>query len=326
MKRITLFLLAASMIWIACNKQAENSTAKGLAEGETNTKGNITIAVDESFRPIIEEEIEIFESFYTEAKINALYLPNEQAIDSMIASSDVRLAISSRKLTSAENKQLTNQQASGRTFKIATDALSLIVHKKNPDSILTVSQLQGILSGDITSWKQINPASSLDTIVLVFDNPQSATVRYFQDKLLDGENIEAKAYSANSNPEVINFVKDRKDALGIIGVSWITDNNGRSALGFKQPITVVGFRKDKPCNLQGNMYSIAQPYQALIKTACYPLIREIFVINREPSFGLGTGFVSHLTSEQGQRIILKAGLVPDKVQHRVVEFPEKEQQ
>jgi len=58
---------------------------------------------------------------------------------------------------------------------MATDGLALIVNKQNADSLITVEQFKEILTGKITDWKQLNPASRLGALQLVFDNPNSST-------------------------------------------------------------------------------------------------------------------------------------------------------
>ena len=42
----------------------------------------------------------------------------------------------------------------------------------------------------------------------------------------------------------------------------------------------------------------------------YPLIRNIWMISTDPHLGLADGFISFVSSDKGQRIILKAGLLP----------------
>jgi len=53
-----------------------------------------------------------------------------------------------------------------------------------------------------------------------------------------------------------------------------------------------------------------RPYQNEIALGRYPLSRPIYAVSREHFVGLGTGFVVVAAGELGQRILLKAGLVP----------------
>ena len=68
-----------------------------------------------------------------------------------------------------------------------------------------------------------------------------------------------------------------------------------------------------------------KPYQGnvalwrLRRPPYYPLCRELYVISREGRTGLGTGFASFVAGDNGQRIFLKAGLVPATVPVRLVQ-------
>lgn len=67
MKRaFILILCGVALILSSCNrnKQKQENTIEN-----TTTSGVITICVDETLKPIIEEEIEVFEGLYPKANI-----------------------------------------------------------------------------------------------------------------------------------------------------------------------------------------------------------------------------------------------------------------
>jgi phosphate transport system substrate-binding protein len=66
--------------------------------------------------------------------------------------------------------------------------------------------------------------------------------------------------------------------------------------------------------------SYYRPYQGSIYDKSYPFVREIYFISRETFKGLGSGFIQWATAEQGQRIVLKSGLVPATMPIRLVEI------
>lgn len=61
-----------------------------------------------------------------------------------------------------------------------------------------------------------------------------------------------------------------------------------------------------------------KPYQAYIALNNYPLCRNIYAILNDPRNGLASGFASFLTSDRGQKIILKTGIVPATQPVRIV--------
>ena len=288
---------------------------------ESSTVGDITIVVDETLQPIIEEEIETFMFRHKRSKIKAIYLPGEEAIQAMLNSDTLRLVVSSRELTYDEEQMLLKQKTKARPSLIATDAISIIINKANLDSTLSLQHLKGILSGEIKDWKEINPASKLGEIILAFDHAQSSTVQYVQSDILGDVPLREDVVAGKSNPEVLEYVGKNKNAIGITGVSWISDRDDKTAAVFKENITVMALEKSGDCSYEGTYF---QPYQGYIHQKCYPFTRGIYAVLREARIGLGTGFVAFLASDPGQRIFHKAGLVPERGITRVVKLPPKE--
>lgn len=321
MKQIT-FLVMIALFALACNEKktaATNNEVKSADKEETNISGNIYITVDENFEPIIKEEIAVFESLYPKAKIHALYLPGEDAINRMASSDSFRLAIACRNANTSEMAQIQKQDASLRPMPIAQDAIAMIVNKANADSTLTIQQMKDIVSGKLTYWKEINPKSTLGNILLVFDNNRSGTVEFLRDSVLKNEKINAKAFTATNSVEVLDYVGKNAGAIGIIGVNWISDSDDRKYKGFLTNNRIVRLESPKDCGAEGQYL---QPYPGIVKLGCYPLIRNMYALNRESGFKLGTAFVSFLCNgTNGQRIILKAGLVPMYAVSRYVRFP-----
>jgi phosphate transport system substrate-binding protein len=286
---------------------------------ETPTRGNIKISVDESYEPILDTEIFTFESIYTYAKINAQYKPENELFNDFFNDS-VRAIITSRKLTKEEEDGMISHQIIPKTTKIAYDALAFIINKDNPDSILRYDQVRSIFEGKITKWQQINPKTKLGDLKVVFDNIKSANVRFLNEKFNLGAKFPSYCQAVNTNTEVINFVEKNKDAIGVISVNWISDKHDSLSLNFLNRINVVAVGSELDANGDNYYY---RPYQGYIAEGSYPFIREVYYINREYFTGLGTGFVSWLAADQGQRIILKSGLVPATMPIRLISVKKK---
>ncbi len=325
-----LLILSVLSICLSCNapstkKKPSKSTGeyKPLTVKETGTSGDINIAVDETFKPIFETQISTFEATYPDASINAIYLPGEKAIEAMLNSDSIRLVIATRMLTKSEERQLIEQSTGAKTSKIASDAVSFITHKENSVEHLELSTLKQILTGDIDTWKQIDPQSSLGNIQLTFDHAYSSTLQFLRDSILMGETLtKENIFAVETNPEVINSVSTQPNALGVIGVSWISDQDDEKVLSFLEKINVLGLVPESECSFTGE-YDYFQPYQAFMKEGCYPLTRSVYAITRESIFGLGKGFIAYLAHDNGQRMFHKAGLLPETGITRLVRFPDK---
>ncbi|MDD3107697.1 MAG: substrate-binding domain-containing protein [Alistipes sp.] len=280
---------------------------------DTATSGVIQLTADESFRDIIQQEIDVFESIYTMAGIVPIYTNEVEAINLLLKDS-VRLALSSRRLSEAEKKSLEQMKLFPKEIKIATDAIALIVNKQNPDTLITVNQLRGILTGKTTQWSQMNPQTRLGEIQLVFDNENSSTVRFAMDSICRGDTLQGNLYAQQTNQAVIDYVASAPNAIGVIGATWIGDKSDSTRLSFMDRVTVMGVTHAAKAT-RANSY---QPYQAYIALGDYPLVRNIYALVTDPRSGLASGFVSFLASDRGQRIILRSGIVPATQNLRIV--------
>jgi phosphate transport system substrate-binding protein len=313
------FLIALLLIFSGC--EPKNGGKNGSDElQETVIQGEITIVVDESFESVMNSMIDTYENLYPKSHIKPVYLPGELAIQEMLNSDSIRLVITTRVLTEKETEILKEQRTSPKTNTIAKDAIALIINPQNQDSLLTRAQLTAILTGTLTNWKEINPESPLDKISLVFDNAASSTARFLKDSLLDGSEITGSAFAANSYPEIFDFVSKTPGALGVIGIAWISDHDDLRMTGFKRSVRVAALETRQPCSFED---PFLQPYQGYMKDDCYLLTREVYAILRETKVGLGTGFVSYMASDNGQRIFLKSGLVPAYGVPRLIQLPSK---
>ncbi|AKD02516.1 substrate-binding domain-containing protein [Pontibacter korlensis] len=281
---------------------------------DTPTSGNINISVDESFMPIIESEISTFEGIYKYANIDAAYKPEGQVVQDLLNDS-TKIAILSRELTQEEKAVFDKQNRVPRVTKIAIDAVALITNKQNKDTLLTMEELKKVFSGEIKTWKELDEESELGDITIVFDNNNSSTARYVRDSLITGNKLPPNTFASNSHKALIDYVEENKNAVGVIGVNWVSDFDDSTAVGFLKRINVLGISEDPAPVTTEDYY---QPYQAYIAQEAYPLRRYLYIISTEGRTGLGTGFASYVASDKGQRLILKSGLVPATMPVRVV--------
>ena len=281
---------------------------------ETPTRGDIRISADESIQPLIETEVNTFVHLYTSAKITPQFKPEYDIVNDFMNDS-VKVIVTSKKLSDYQVQYLRDNQIIARTTTFAYDALALVTNRKNIDTLLKYNEIKNIFSGKTRSWKELNPDSKLGDIRVIFDNNKSGNVRYFKELFEIKDSLPENFYAVNNNPEVVEFVSRNPDALGIISVNWISDKDDSLSTSFTNKVNVIAVSQQYITD--GSYY---RPHQGFIYDKSYPFVREIYIISRETFAGLGSGFKNWACAEQGQRIVLKSGLVPATMPIRLVQI------
>ena len=233
---------------------------------------------------------------------------NEQDAVKRLMKLDTWLVFTTRRFTAKEEQSLRDRQYLPRAIPIAYDGLAIIVNNANPDSCITVKDFARILRGEAVNWGDIYSSSKLGTIDVVFDNPLSSTVRWCVDSILGGKEFTNPHIGAvQTSAAVIDYVENHKNALGIIGSNWLNDKRDTTNVTFKKNITVMGVsRMDS-----AKSYNSYQPYQYYLYNGNYPLIRTIYALLNDPRpNGQSTAFAHFCQLPRGQKIILRAGLLP----------------
>jgi len=313
-KQKSLKAAVAGVIFLALLIMIPGCRNKGTsALRETPTSGNIRMASDDSFRPVIDAELDTFMALYSYAQITPVYMPENELV-AFFLNDSVKVIVSSWAPTEEQRKLLLDMQTVVRTTVVAYDALALVLHRSNPDSLLTYENVSDIFTGAVTDWKQINPSSKFGQINVVFDNVRSGNIRYFREKFSLPEALLPNFFAVKTNPEVVDYVSKTPGAIGIVSVNWISDEDDPQSFGMINKIKVAAI--SQPYLDKTSYY---QPLQGHIYEKTYPFVREVNMHSRESYTGLGSGFVSFVAGEKGQRIILKSGLVPATMPVRIIQ-------
>ncbi len=264
---------------------------------DTPANGKINISVDESFKPVISEQIKVYKLTHQQTQINASYKSEADCFRDL-ESDSTRMIIVSRGLSDDENNYYKQKLSFKPTWDvIAYDAIDVIVNINSKDSVFTLQQLKSYLSG----------ADTGKTIVLDGKNATS-TVRLLKDSLLNGKNFGSNVFAAGSSKGVVDYISSNADAIGFVGSSWVGDLDDPEQLNYEKKIRFA-LIECKICDKD----VFAKPSQATITTGQYPLYRPLYYILKENAVGLGTGFVNYLMLERGQLVFRRSYLVPAKI-------------
>jgi phosphate transport system substrate-binding protein len=264
---------------------------------ETLTSGEIRISVDESFRPVIDSQIEVFQAQNPNAKIIVDYKPEAECLRDLMNDS-VRMVMVTRGLSRDEEKLMIDKYKFKPAYApMALDAVAVIVNNKSKDTLFTMQDIQGMLKG----------TGPFKYKVLLDGKSATSSVRFVRDSLLKGENLSKNVVGAENSKAVIEYVSDHTDAIGMIGVSWIGNREDTAQLSFLENVKLAQIE------CRGCTGTYVQPYQANIALRRYPMVRPLYYILKENFKGLGSGFTNFLIYEKGQLIFKRAYLVPAKM-------------
>jgi phosphate transport system substrate-binding protein len=282
----------------ACNQP--NNKPNPL-QMDTATEGTIYISVDESFKPVIEEQIKVFESAYPKARVVASYKSEADCFRDLQRDS-TRMIVVARGLKKDEENYY--YQEMGQFIPngiVAYDAVAVIVNANSKDSVFTIEHLKNILSGK-------------DNKVAVMDGKNAtSTVRYLQDTILKTAAFGSNVVAAGGSQAVIDAVAKAENAVGFVGLSWLGNQyDTKQQEQFKK--IRFALLECAVCDEKG---TFAKPSQATITYLQYPLARPLHYILKENWSGVGGNFAGFMKLERGQLIFRRSFLAPALINFKV---------
>lgn len=289
MRKMLNVLLVGMLFFVACKNQPVNKEQK---RGDNKT---LHMCVDESFEPVIAEQIKVFESAYPDVNVIAEYKPESECIRDL-GKDSTKIVIISRELSDAETQFFNSKIEFKPQFdQVAKDAVAVIINENNPDSVFTVDELKQLLAGD--GNKKLN--------VAIDGNRATSTVRYLRDSVLRGAAFGKNITGAKNSEDLINYIASTENAVGFVGISWITNPQNKQQ---EQALENIRTALIECKNCDSNVF--AKPSQQTITFNQYPLVRGLYYVLKENYAGLGSRFVGFLSTERGQLIFKRALLVP----------------
>ena len=294
--KIFFFIICISFALQSCKNNESKSS-----DLDTILTGEIELLVDESFAPIIQQEIDVFENIY-DSKINLIAKSEAETVLDLVNKTS-QVAVLSRKLNQEEHKIFETKKITPVETAIATDAVVFIKNRNSTDSIIDPQNVFDFLQGKPSSIKG-----------LVFDNLNGSSVRYLLEKA-SVKNIPTEGvFSFKNSNEVINYVAQNDGLIGVVGLNWLLQPKN-DMRGNVKKLLILSVKNAE------NQY--IYPSQESLADKSYPLARDLYIINCQGRSGLGMGFKAFTAGEKGQRIILNSGLLPIKMPGRKLRINNK---
>ena len=176
---------------------------------------------------------------------------------------------------------------------IGREAFVFFVNKKNPINSLTLEQIRGIYSGEITNWSQVG---GNDEDIRAFQRPQ------------DSGSQTALQYLMGDTPIMEAPTDDVVSGMGGIINEVAQYKNYKNAIGYTfryYSTEMVGNDEIKLLAIEG-----IEPTKETIRNDSYPITSEFYAITAGTENPNVDKLLQWILSPQGQQLVEKVGYVP----------------
>jgi len=256
--------------------------------------GTIHISCDESFKPVIDEEVKVYEALYPDTKIIVHYKPEAECLKDFAVDS-IKMVIATRGYSKEEEIfMIDSVHVKPSKLTVARDLIAVIVNPAAKDSFFTLDRIKDLLSGN-----------SNENLIPVFDGTTAtSTVRFMLDSVLKGKKLGANVQAAPSSIEVIDYVSKTQNAVGFLGYSWVGNEDDTAQLSYMKKVRTAYVESTDSAGFY------VKPSQIFIYTKSYPMVRDLVYNLKERHIGLAHGFAHFLYTMQGQLVFRRAYLMP----------------
>ncbi len=188
------------------------------------------------------------------------------------------------------SKDLKDNESAGLTqYEIGKDGIAVVVNSQNSVSGLTLEQVKGIFTGNITNWKEVGGADAQINVVVREDG--SGTRDAFQEIVL----------GKLDNGTKVSFKKDAivQSSTEAVQQTVVQDPN---AIGF---ISFAAVKDAKALQIDN-----VAPSESTILDGTYKIQRPFLFLVKGDASGAVKAFIDWVNGAEGQAIIKSEKLVP----------------
>jgi phosphate transport system substrate-binding protein len=206
------------------------------------------------------------------------------------------IAQASRDISKKERELAAKNGRDVKELKVAIDAVAVVVHPSNPVSQLSIEQLSGIFTGEITNW---NKVGGKDEAMLVLSRERNSGTHIFilEEVVRKGNKKGPEEFAPfvlmmSSSQAIEQEVSDNTAAIGYFGMGYLGPR-----------VKAIGI-------MNRDTHQYVWPTVEDAASQNYPLSRPLhFYLPGEPT-EIVQNFINFVLSEQGQDIVLDMEFVP----------------
>jgi len=255
------------------------------------TSGHITMVCSPDARTAIERSRAAFVKLYPDARLEIADGTSRDAVAALFGAR-ADLAVISRELVPEERRAAVRGRLGIDGYRFARDAAVMLVNPRNVVDNVTLDEVRKIYGGEIRNWSELGGRGPIEPIVPAVG---SDLMEFFSEAVMAGEPIQAKSLTAADDSDAVRLVLQTPGAIGIVTLGALA--RGGKAL--------------RLAALRGLPYYSPDP--ETVHDGRYPVTRFYNLYARSSGPALVNGFITFVTSREGQQIVHQSGLVPTSV-------------
>ena len=270
---MTTAVLGSALLLGACGSDEEGTTngtnnspntAAQSDTGQTEKKLKGTVVGDGSstVAPVTEALVEEYKGAQPDVKVSVGVSGTGGGFEKFI-NGETDFSNASRPIKDEEKQKLADAGIDYTEIKLANDGLTVVIHSENDwAKDLTIEQLKKIWveDGKTKKWSDIDPSWPKEEIVYFSPGVDSGTFDYFNEVILEDEDLAATAQLSEDDNVLVQGVSNDKYAIGFFGYAYYLENKSKL-----QAVKVNGIEPNAN-TIESNEYSpLSRPLFVYVK-------------------------------------------------------------
>ena len=238
------------------NEQAESGTAQ--LTGDVIGDGSSTVA------PITEALVEEYAAVQKDVRVSVGVSGTGGGFEKFV-NGETDFSNASRPIKDSEKEQLEAAGVAYTEIELAYDGLSVVVHPDNTWAAdLTVEQLKQIWIEDGTTkkWSDIDASWPEEEIIFYSPGADSGTYDYFDEVILDGEDLVSSATLSEDDNVLVQGVMADENAIAFFGYAYYLGNADKL-----QVVTIDGVEPTNVTIESGEYAPLSRPLFVYVKNS-----------------------------------------------------------
>ena len=227
-------VLGSALILGACgdDENKDSSTAQGAEteeEGTAQLSGDVLGDGSSTVAPIMEAVVEEYAGVQKDVRVSVGVSGTGGGFEKFV-NGETDFSNASRPIKDSEAQSLKDGGIDYTEFEIAYDGLSVVIHPENTWATnLTVDQLKKLWIEDGTTkkWSDIDPSWPNEEVVFYSPGADSGTYDYFDEVILDGEDLVKTATLSEDDNVLVQGVVADKNAIAFFGYAYYLANEDK---------------------------------------------------------------------------------------------------